>query len=124
MSHSPFFTGNNSTKEDDTRHKEFENSIGNLLVAEYQVFRLRERIKNHLGSTGIEESSFMFKVGDEWYKINISAQKQFIPTEPNEEPKKQLPKVKSKRTTGFAPGPDEEAMYEAWFQEEENVGVP
>lgn len=103
------FSTNNISKEDDTRHKEFENSIGNLLVAEYQVFRLRERIKNHLGTMGIEESSFMFKVADEWYKISVSAQRQIEPKQAEPEPVK----VSKKKNI------EQPIMYEGWFPEEE-----
>jgi hypothetical protein len=95
LSHSPFFNSN-STKENDTRQKEFENSLGNLLVAEYQVFRLRERIKNHLGTTGILESEFMFKVGNQWFRVNVSAQKQ--PIIKNESEKE----ITTHPTTGFS----------------------
>lgn len=106
MSHSPFFNGNTTTKENDTRQKEFENSLGNLLVAEYQVFRLRERIKNHLGSTGNMESEFMFKVGDEWFRINVSAQKQYL-SEKEEKKEKEKLDEEVYQTTGMAWFPDE-----------------
>jgi hypothetical protein len=94
LSHSPFF--NINTKDDKDRNKEFENAMGNLLVAEYQVYRLRERIKNFLASDGVRVSDFMFKVGDEWFRVSISAQKQSAEGGQEEDEKDLTP------TTGFA----------------------
>lgn len=122
MSAAPF---SNQTKEEKERRREFENTIGNLLVAEYQTHRLRERVKNAIGSDGVLISEFIFRMGDEWFRVNISAEKQLIEPQQTEEPKKQLPVKTKKRTTGFAPGSEDDALYEAWFQEqEEDVGAP
>lgn len=75
---SPFFNLNSrdTSKEDKDRHKEFENCIGNLLVAEFQTFRLRERVKNMIGMGDRMDSQYLFKFGDDWFRISISAEKQ------------------------------------------------
>ena len=53
---------------------ELESVVGNLLIAEYQVERLRERVSQNLGidSTNLgktSESVFMCK--NNWYRITI-----------------------------------------------------
>lgn len=54
--------------EDEGRDLELENLVGNLLIAEYQVDRLRTRlsqIKNN------KASSHVFKHNDKWYRLSL-----------------------------------------------------
>ncbi|MGG6459851.1 MAG: hypothetical protein ACM3JQ_00335 [Candidatus Eiseniibacteriota bacterium] len=56
------------------RDLEFENLLGNLLIAEYQVEKLRERISQNLSTdfsnTGkVSESVFKYK--NNWYRITL-----------------------------------------------------
>jgi hypothetical protein len=56
------------------RDLEFENLLGNLLIAEYQVEKLRERISQNLSmdfsNTGkVSESVFKYK--NNWYRITL-----------------------------------------------------
>ena len=56
------------------RDLEFENLLGNLLIAEYQVEQLRERISQNLSTdfsnTGkVSESVFKYK--NNWYRITL-----------------------------------------------------
>jgi hypothetical protein len=56
------------------RDLEFENLLGNLLIAEYQVEKLRERISQNLSTdfsnTGkLSESVFKYK--NNWYRITL-----------------------------------------------------
>jgi hypothetical protein len=53
---------------------EFENVVGNLLIAEYQVERLRERVSQNLGldSTNLGKTSeSVFKCKNNWYRLTI-----------------------------------------------------
>jgi hypothetical protein len=56
------------------RGLEFENVIGNLLIAEYQVEKLKERVSQNLGTDfsnmgKISESVFKYK--NNWYRITL-----------------------------------------------------
>lgn len=56
------------------RDLEFENLLGNLLIAEYQVEKLRERISQNLSTdfsnTG-KASESVFKYKNNWYRITL-----------------------------------------------------
>ena len=62
-------------KEPQQRDLELENIIGNLMVAEYQVDRLRTRLLERFsgyGSTSNKKSSMhTFKHNNKWYRIAI-----------------------------------------------------
>ena len=54
------------------RDIELENLVGNLLIAQYQVERLKERVSQNL-STGDRSkiSQNLFKYKNKWYSITI-----------------------------------------------------
>jgi hypothetical protein len=55
------------------RDIELENLVGNLLIAQYQVERLKERVSHNL-STGDRSkiSQSLFKHKNNWYRISIN----------------------------------------------------
>ena len=55
------------------RDFELENLVGNLLIAQYQVERLKERV-SHNNSTGDRSkiSQNLFKYKNNWYRISIN----------------------------------------------------
>jgi len=57
------------------RDIELENIVGNLMIAQYQVDRLRSRLSDRitgLGSaTNKKGSTHTFKHGNRWYKITL-----------------------------------------------------
>ncbi|MGB6673251.1 MAG: hypothetical protein WBE34_12535, partial [Candidatus Nitrosopolaris sp.] len=55
---------------------ELENIVGNLMIAQYQVDRLRSRLSDRIGSglgsgTNKKGSTHTFKHGNRWYKITL-----------------------------------------------------
>ena len=62
--------------EDEGRDLELENLVGNLLVAEYQVDRLRTRLSDIINRyrpqiKNNRASSHVFKHNDKWYKLSL-----------------------------------------------------
>lgn len=61
--------------QDDQRDMELENIIGNLMIAQYQVDKLRSRLSERVGGYGSaankKESTHVFKHGQKWYKVLI-----------------------------------------------------
>ena len=65
------------------RDKELENIAGNLLVAEHQVERLRERLVSTIGSVhpyvsetdNRKMSSHIFKSNGTWVKVSVIVEK-------------------------------------------------
>lgn len=57
------------------REQELENIIGNLLIAEYQVQRLRgrlsEKIREVHSTSPRNKSSYTFKHGGKWYRVSV-----------------------------------------------------
>ena len=55
------------------RDIELENIVGNLMIAQYQVDRLRSRLSDKIGSSGTNKkgSTHTFKHGNKWYKITL-----------------------------------------------------
>ena len=55
------------------RDIELENIVGNLMIAQYQVDRLRSRLSDKIGSSGTlkKGSTHTFKHGNKWYKITL-----------------------------------------------------
>jgi hypothetical protein len=55
------------------RDFELENLVGNLLIAQYQVERLKEKVSHNL-RTGDESkiSQNLFKYKNNWYRISIN----------------------------------------------------
>ena len=78
------------TKEvEGDRDRELENVVGNLMIAQYQVDKLRSKLAgkiegyyHHLHNT--ESSTFAFKDNEKWYKVSIRVdeiyndEKQFV----------------------------------------------
>jgi hypothetical protein len=54
---------------------ELENIIGNLMIAQYQVDKLRSRLSERIGGYGSasnkKASTNIFKHNDKWYKISM-----------------------------------------------------
>lgn len=55
------------------RDIELENIVGNLMIAQYQVDRLRSRLSDKIGGSGTNKkgSTHTFKHGNKWYKITL-----------------------------------------------------
>ena len=70
------------------RNLDLENALGNLLIAEYQVHRLRERIVNMLSVYNKKGSTYSFKMNDAWFNITIGAQRDVKVQQIKEEEKK------------------------------------
>jgi hypothetical protein len=60
---------------DEDRDLELENIIGNLMIAQYQVDKLRSRLSERVGGYGSagnkKASAHIFKHNDKWYKVTI-----------------------------------------------------
>jgi hypothetical protein len=60
---------------DEDRDLELENIIGNLMIAQYQVDKLRSRLSERVGGYGSASnkraSAHIFKHNDKWYKITL-----------------------------------------------------
>jgi len=65
----------NQKDELERRDIELENVIGNLMIAEYQVEKLRTRVTERIGAYGYgtdrKVSSHMFKHDNKWFKISV-----------------------------------------------------
>ena len=65
------------TKEvEGDRDRELENVVGNLMIAQYQVDKLRSKLAGKIGGYyrhphNIENSTFTFKHNEKWYKVSI-----------------------------------------------------
>ena len=60
-------------EEVEERDIELENIVGNLMIAQYQVDRLRSRLSDKIGSSGTYKkgSTHTYKHGNKWYKITL-----------------------------------------------------
>ena len=63
-------------KGEEKRDLELENIVGNLLVAEYQVDRLRTRLNYMINgyrpyAKGNKTSTHVFKHNNKWYKLSL-----------------------------------------------------
>ena len=60
---------------DEDRDLELENIIGNLMIAQYQVDKLRSRLSERVGGYGSASnrkgSAHIFKHNEKWYKVWI-----------------------------------------------------
>lgn len=60
---------------DEERDLELENILGNLMIAQYQVDKLRSRLGERVGGYGSasnkKASAHIFKHNDKWYKITL-----------------------------------------------------
>jgi len=63
--------------DDINRDLELENIAGNLMIAEYQVDKLRQRLSQQIRGIGYryssnrKTSSHTFKYGGRWYKLSV-----------------------------------------------------
>lgn len=56
----------------ENRDIEVENLVGNLLIAEYQVERLKERVSTNLGMHDFNKTSqSLYMHNKNWYKVTI-----------------------------------------------------
>lgn len=56
------------------REQELENIIGNLLIADFQVQRLRGRLTEKIevhSSSPKNKSAYTFKHGGKWYRVSV-----------------------------------------------------
>jgi hypothetical protein len=57
------------------RDRELENVVGNLMIAQHQVDKLRTKLTGRIGGYyhlhNIRTSAFAFKDNEKWYKISI-----------------------------------------------------
>ena len=64
-----------SSKIVEERVQELENIVGNLLIADYQVQRLRSRLTEKIGevhsASPKNKSSYTFKHGGRWYRLSV-----------------------------------------------------
>ncbi len=70
----------NMEKEAQTRDIELENIVGNLLIAEYQVEKLKDRLVDKVGGrytrlTDKKQSVHVFKSNDSWIKVTLNIEK-------------------------------------------------
>lgn len=60
---------------DEERDLELENIMGNLMIAQYQVDKLRSRLSERVGGYGSagnkKTSAHIFKHNDKWYKVTL-----------------------------------------------------
>jgi len=60
---------------DEERDLELENIMGNLMIAQYQVDKLRSRLSERVGGYGSasnkKASAHIFKHNDKWYKVTV-----------------------------------------------------
>ena len=69
-------SGNNQVPDiDEDRDLELENIVGNLMIAQYQVDKLRSRLSERVGGYGSASnkkgSAHIFKHNDKWYRISF-----------------------------------------------------
>jgi hypothetical protein len=66
--------------DDTQRDLELENIAGNLMIAEYQVDKLRQRLSEQVRSgvyhsfNNIKTSTHTFKYKGKWYKVSIKVE--------------------------------------------------
>jgi hypothetical protein len=75
------------SERQEERNIELENTVGNLMVAEYQVDRLRTRLSDNIhGSTGLKTgsgtnkkgSTHVFKHNNKWYKVSVKIEELMV----------------------------------------------
>ena len=69
---------NNKNQPDET-DLELENIVGNLMIAQYQVDKLRSRLSERIGGGYGSESNkkasvHVFKHNDKWYKVTTKVE--------------------------------------------------
>jgi hypothetical protein len=65
----------NNSKIVEEREQELENIIGNLLIADYQVQKLRSRLTEKISeahsASPKNKSAYTFKHGGKWYRVSV-----------------------------------------------------
>jgi hypothetical protein len=68
----------NQKEELEKRDIDLDNIVGNLMIAEYQVEKLRTRVIEKIGRYGYaadkKVSTHMFKHDDRWFKISVKVE--------------------------------------------------
>jgi hypothetical protein len=68
----------NQKEELEKRDIELENIVGNLMIAQYQVEKLRTRVTDKIGGCGYAAdkkiSSQMFKHDRRWFRISVKVE--------------------------------------------------
>jgi hypothetical protein len=69
----------NNKKQPDETDLELENIVGNLMIAQYQVDKLRSRLSERIGGGYGSESNkkasvHVFKHNDKWYKVTTKVE--------------------------------------------------
>ena len=76
-----------SEQQEEERNIELENTVGNLMVAEYQVDRLRNRLSDYIrestafktGSRASKKgSTHVFKHNNKWYKVSVKIEELMV----------------------------------------------
>jgi len=75
-----------SEQQEEERYIELENTVGNLMVAEYQVDRLRNRLSNNIregilktgSGTNKKGSTHVFKHNNKWYKVSVKIEELMV----------------------------------------------
>jgi hypothetical protein len=74
-------TDNNNTEAsniEDERDLELENIVGNLMIAQYQVDKLRSRLSERVGgyssASNKKASVHVFKHNEKWYKVTTKVE--------------------------------------------------
>ena len=69
---------NEQKNELEKRDIDLENIVGNLMIAEYQVEKLRGRVTEKIGKYAYgpdkKASSHMFKHDNKWFKISVKVE--------------------------------------------------
>jgi hypothetical protein len=69
---------NQAPNIEEERDLELENIVGNLMIAQYQVDKLRSRLSERIGGYGSvsnkKASVHMFKHNEKWYKVTTKVE--------------------------------------------------
>jgi hypothetical protein len=79
-----------TSAEMEERDIELENMLGNLLIAEYQVDRLRCRLAEKISPSyssiqAKNTSAYSFNVGSKWYRVYVKIEEQGLVIEVDKE---------------------------------------
>ena len=55
----------------DNRDLQLENLVGNVLIAQYQVERLKEKVSQNLGTRDLSKISQSLSKYNNWYRITV-----------------------------------------------------
>ena len=69
---------NQAPNIEEERDLELENIVGNLMIAQYQVDKLRSRLSERIGGYGSisnkKASVHVFKHNEKWYKVSTKVE--------------------------------------------------